>query len=72
MARATTCTLSEQEVEIYEALRIRDQARGGSYPDFRCIVCDQPVRPHKEGGGPAHFEHRHRNPACRLSDPSRS
>jgi hypothetical protein len=69
MARATTCRLDGQEIDIHEALRVRDQARRGSYPDFRCVECDQLVRPHKENGGPAHFEHRSKNRDCRLSDP---
>ena len=69
MARATTCKLYGHEMNISEALRERDQARRGSYPDFRCVECDQLVRPHKEGGGPAHFEHRRKNRDCRLSDP---
>jgi hypothetical protein len=74
MPRATTCALHGQEIDIDEALQLRDQAKQGraSYPGFRCVECDEPVRPHKEGGhAGAHFEHLSRNPDCRLSDPGR-
>ncbi len=77
MARATICVLAGQEIGIEEALQLRklsnqDRKRGVPKPDFRCVECDEPVRVHKEGGGAqAHFEHFHRNPNCRLSDPGR-
>lgn len=74
MARATTCTLHNREIDIDEALRLRDQSQrnGGSYPDFHCVECDMPVRPHSESDyGEAHFEHWSRNPNCRLSDTGR-
>ncbi len=74
MARATTCVLDGQEIDVDEALRLRDQARQSSdtYPGFRCVECGEPVRPHSAGGhAEAHFEHLSRNPNCRLSDPGR-
>ena len=71
MVRASTCLLHGQEINVDEALRLRDQARwsGNSDPDFRCTGCEEPVRPHKAGGhAEAHFEHLSRNPDCHLSD----
>ena len=73
-ARVTTCAHHGQQIDIHEALQLRDQAKQShaSYPDFRCVECGKPVRPHKEGGhAGAHFEHRSRNPNCRLSDAGR-
>jgi hypothetical protein len=41
-------------------------------PDFRCIECNQPVRPHRSGGhASAHFEHMERNPDCSQSHVAR-
>lgn len=71
MARATQCTLSGQVLDVGKAARLRDQtvADGLPYPAFRCAECDEPVKPHREGGhAGAHFEHRRRNATCTLSD----
>jgi hypothetical protein len=74
MARATTCELDGQLIEVDEALQRRDQARatGQQCPEFRCEECGEPVRPHRESGhGGAHMEHRSRNPNFSRSDPAR-
>jgi hypothetical protein len=74
MARATTCELNGQVIEVGEALRLRDQARahGQPLPHFRCEECGEPVKPHRESDhGAAHMEHRSRNPNCTRSDPTR-
>jgi len=73
MPRMTKCLLGKEEVSISVALRLRDDAKkNGPRPDFRCDICGEPVRPHKEGGPPAaHFEHLNRNPKCPQSDPAR-
>jgi 5-methylcytosine-specific restriction enzyme A len=74
MARATTCLLNGRELDVDEALRLRDQARqsGNSDPAFRCVECGESVRPHTGSDyGVAHIEHENRNPDCHLSDASR-
>lgn len=74
MARSTMCTLDECEISVEQAIELRDAAqhRKIKKPDFRCMECGRPVRPHKAGGiACAHFEHLDRNPNCRLSDPAR-
>ena len=75
MPRASTCLPDGAPVEVGEALHRRNEARMRRQPrpDFRCLVCKQPVRPHAEGRqGAAHFEHLERNADCNLSDPERS
>lgn len=74
MARATSCILNGQTIDIAEALRLREQAlaTGQPYPAFECEECGKPVKPHREGGhGGAHMEHRSRNASCSRSDPAR-
>jgi hypothetical protein len=65
--------LSNKEISVEAAIRLRDDPgrKRNSLPDFRCIKCSLPVRPHKEGKKPgsAHFEHHARNAKCPLSDP---
>lgn len=71
MARATRCILNGEVLDVDAAVRLRDQAvaDGLPYPDFRCVECDELVRPHKEGGNAgAHIEHRRHNANCALSD----
>jgi hypothetical protein len=75
MARATSCKLNGKEIDVSEALDLRDQTRAKRLrdPDFRCIECGKPVRPHNEGSqGGAHIEHHARNERCSLSDPVRT
>ena len=74
MPKSTTCLLNGRQIDIGEALDLRDSARKRQIedPDFLCIECDKPVCPHKESSyGAPHFEHRSRNPDCNLSDPAR-
>ena len=71
MARATSCILNDQVLDVDEAARLRDQAIADRlpYPAFRCAECAEPVKPHRQGGhAGAHFEHRRRNANCTLSD----
>jgi 5-methylcytosine-specific restriction enzyme A len=63
----------KEKIGIVKALEIRNAAKAGkgNYA-FRCIQCDKPVRPHKEGGSAsAHFEHLERNSLCSLSHRAR-
>lgn len=73
MARATTCLLDGQQIDVDEALELRQKAKRRDLPlNFRCIECGQMVRVHRASDyGAAHFEHLHRNPECQLSDISR-
>jgi hypothetical protein len=74
MSRATTSMLNGQEIDVDQALKLRDQVRrsSGASCDFRCVECGEPIRPHKEGDhAGAHFEHLTRNPNCQLSDHAR-
>ena len=71
MVRATTYVLHGQEINVDEALRLRDQARqsDNSDPDFRCVECGESVRPHTGSDYEvAHIEHESRNPDGHLSD----
>jgi len=71
MPKMTKCVLGKQEIDIDEALRMRDLARKSrtARPDFRCDICSVPVRPHKACcQGAAHFEHLQRNQKCPQSD----
>jgi hypothetical protein len=68
MPKATTCILEGREIDIGEALRLRDEQGGTTDLDFRCGECDKPVRPHRAGGAAAaHFEHLSKNPSCGRS-----
>ena len=64
-AKTTTAKGKTAIVDIYASLDNRDA-------NYRCIECDQPVKPHKAGSDenqhPARFEHYRRNPKCSLSD----
>lgn len=74
MPRADTCLLNDAPTMVDAALKLRDEAklRRQPAPDFRCMHCNMPVRPHRDGShGAAHFEHHRRNPQCDLSDPAR-
>jgi hypothetical protein len=69
MPKATTCRLLHRELNVEEAVVLRDEARRlrQQAPDFRCIDCGQPIRPHRSGGhAAAHFEHLERNENCPL------
>jgi hypothetical protein len=71
MARATTCFLEGQEIQVDRALQLRKEARQikDPDPDFLCVECGEPVIPHRGSPyGQAHIEHRDRNPNCRRSD----
>ena len=71
MAKMTTCLVKGKVVGIAEALTDRDlaRARKAAPSEYKCVECNNPVRPHKSGGqAGAHFEHLERNRACRLSD----
>jgi hypothetical protein len=67
MPKATFCHLEGRQINIAEALRLREATK--TPPDFRCAVCSEHVRPHQRGttGQAAHFEHRTKNPLCSLS-----
>jgi hypothetical protein len=74
MPRANTCKLDERVLTVKEAIELRDSARknGRQTQEFRCVECDGFVSPHNSSTyGDAHFEHRVRNPKCKLSDPAR-
>lgn len=62
--------LNGEVLDVANALRAKNRYTRSMKPDFRCVECGKPVRPHSAGGhGDAHFEHLERNPACSLSDP---
>ena len=70
MARMTSCMLTNSIISIDRAIDLKD---AGQAPDFRCIECIEPVRPHRAGGNAAaHFEHLDRNAACSLSHRARN
>lgn len=74
MPRATECLYAGRQLSIDDALVLRDTSRrnGKAVPQFTCLTCGLPVRPHHAGThGAAHFEHRRRNPQCERSDPPR-
>jgi hypothetical protein len=63
---AITCLFNGSEIEIQEALAIRNIEDS---PLFLCVCCGERVRPLSEGGDQiAHFRHEVRNPECPLSD----
>ena len=75
MAKAMTCIMNQRELDVDQALALRDEARrsGQTTPHFECMECRKPVRPHRSGGhASAHFEHLERNSNCALSDRLRS
>ena len=74
MPRSTTCLLDGKEISVKKALSLKEDTtrKKELNLDFKCIQCEMPVRPHREGGNAAaHFEHLERNPNCPLSDPER-
>lgn len=74
MPRAQESLLNGRLVGINDAIEDRDNARriGQPFPDWRCVQCGRPIRPHRASNhGAAHFEHLERNPNCPLSDPPR-
>lgn len=74
MPKATDCKLGKKSIDVEEAIDLRRDTRkkGSPRPDFRCLSCSKPVRPHKAGdGNPAHFEHLARNRNCPLSHRAR-
>ncbi|SDX26290.1 HNH endonuclease [Lysobacter enzymogenes] len=69
MATMTNCRFGSVVIDIEEALRIKSS---GALFEFKCLECDQLVRPHRSGGNArAHFEHLERNAACSLSHEAR-
>lgn len=64
MRAATQCYYQGEAIEVAQALEIRDASE--SRPFFTCIVCKEPVRPHRAGGehSAAHFEHYEVNQNC--------
>ena len=73
MPRATTCMFEGTVIDVLVAIDLRNRINHKKVQlDFRCVECEKPVRPHKDGRNfSAHFEHQQRNPNCRLSDPAR-
>lgn len=70
MPKMTEAKLNSKQVDIESAVDLRDDARkqGSVAPDFKCIECNKPVRPHRAGGKKAaHFEHLDRNAKCSKS-----
>jgi uncharacterized protein YlaI len=71
MPKATTCILESEVISINAALFMRDQAKNKHMPkpNFLCIECNNNVRPHRKSPfGSAHFEHKHKNAKCSLSN----
>jgi len=64
---ATQCRYQGEEMDIVDALALRD--RSNSRPYFTCIHCDEPVRAHRAGAehSEAHFEHHELNSECPYS-----
>ena len=74
MATATEAKYGTTVISVDSALSIRSVVRssGQPVPEFRCVECDGPVRPHKGGGhASAHFEHLQRNLGCNLCHKAR-
>lgn len=70
MPTATKCKLEQREINVREAIQLREIARSDDrpIPAFICTECGRPVRPHRGGGHtPPHFEHLRRNKNCTLS-----
>ena len=71
MARATTCLFEDREIDVAEALQLRDGGGSNVALDFRSGECGKPVRPHRAGGtAAAHFEHLIVNSGCSRSHAS--
>ncbi|MBD9588970.1 HNH endonuclease [Pseudomonas sp. PDM03] len=69
MANQTQCLLDSNIIDIDTALQLRNAAKETNQkrPDFRCLACGEPTKPHMASGhGAAHFEHLNRNPDCPL------
>ncbi|WP_417068188.1 HNH endonuclease [Niveibacterium terrae] len=65
MPTSITCFWNDSEIDIEEAIEIRDREES---PLFQCIQCGERVKAHSGGGHThAHFEHVNRNPECFLS-----
>jgi hypothetical protein len=74
MPLSDVCLVDGRRIWVGDAIRNREEARrlGRPFPDWRCVECGRPVRPHRGSPyGAAHFEHLKRNPNCSLSDPER-
>ena len=68
MPKSTYCTYKSDKISVNDAIEIRERL-GRIQPDFRCIECCKPVRPHKASGTmAAHFDHMERNKHCILCD----
>ncbi|QDE31730.1 HNH endonuclease [Shewanella polaris] len=67
MKAAVNCICNGKEIEVAEALELRDGSKENSY--FTCVSCGEPVRVHKAGANSlAHFEHHERNYSCPYSE----
>jgi len=66
MVKATTCRLNGRNIDIADALALRQR---GERITFRCRECGEKVRAHKKDatGQAAHFEHFTKNSRCSLS-----
>lgn len=68
MPTALNCRYMDRVITVDEAVSIKDGIQNLQTDAFKCIECNQPVRPHKSGGNAsAHFEHQRRNEECSLS-----
>lgn len=74
MARAQICIFNGVKISVEKAIKIREgtSQKERKKLNFKCIECENKVRPHKAGGNAsAHFEHLMRNATCKLSDPAK-
>ena len=71
MPMPVSCIHNGGHLGIDEALELRDSLPESARPKFKCEVCGEPVRAHKQctDGAAAHFEHFKRNWACPRSGP---
>lgn len=66
MRAATSCIYKNKEITVFEALRLREKSK--SKLVFKCIHCDELVKPHNSGSNcVAHFEHYKKNFECPYS-----
>jgi 5-methylcytosine-specific restriction endonuclease McrA len=75
MPTATECLHEGVRINVGYALKLKDQTKTNGHvsPVFRCIECDEPVKPHRGGGhASAHIEHFQRNATCSLSPDARN
>jgi len=73
MPAATKCFFNGDFISVSRALALKARASIDQQPEFQCIECKDPVRPHRAGGkGEAHFAHLGRNALCSLSHRRRS